>query len=271
MEPTTPSLNHSRARAVATGAAVGDLQWKIRKTHPKDRFSQFTTLCCNVSLENGTHKKLLDFKFLPDYQIDNYYYMIKCNSFTSRTNYTTHVRRNTSNNKHETTLCSSPSSPQIFTTKSELYKAPFLSFSTLKRHCSCPCRNRNSNDSTYSDDNLLTICTSSFSEDQSLSLILDVHRISSLAASRFKLFLESGKDAVSDLQTLVSLDVQEINDAVRWSSVASSGQASRSNPQARAQNNLPKGWPASLPRQSLEVDKEDYHREANIIVRGKKL
>ena len=50
------------------------------------------------------------------------------------------------------------------------------------------------------------------------------------------------------------------------SSLASSGQASRNKSVARtlkliAQNSLPKWWSASLPRQSLEVDKEDYQRE----------
>lgn len=69
-----------------------------------------------------------------------------------------------------TTLCSSPSSPRFFATKSELYKAPFLSFSILKRCHSRPPRNLNSNDSTYRDGNLFTICTSSSSEDQRLIL-----------------------------------------------------------------------------------------------------
>ncbi|KAG2332223.1 hypothetical protein Bca52824_003403 [Brassica carinata] len=236
-------------------------------------------------------------------------------------------------------ITSSSSSPRIFATRPQLYKAPLSSFSTPKRRRSPARRNRNSKDSTYSDGNLLTISTSSSSEDQSLSLTLDVHRISSLASSRFKLFLDSGKDAVSDLQTLVSLDdnkrvvvtcrkstVQFVGgvvllglvfgfavrvlvrlgtafkgglqgrpklvvrrdrslggkevvvavDSIRSSSssVASSGQASsRSNSVARnlklrAQNNLPKWWPASLPSQSLEVDKEDYQREANRIVRA---
>ncbi|KAL0711227.1 hypothetical protein Bca4012_018205 [Brassica carinata] len=220
-------------------------------------------------------------------------------------------------------ITSSSSSPRIFATRPQLYKAPLSSFSTPKRRRSPARRNRNSKDSTYSDGNLLTISTSSSSEDQSLSLTLDVHRISSLASSRFKLFLDSGKDAVSDLQTLVSLDdnkrvvvtcrkstVQFVGgvvllglvfgfavrvlvrlgtafkgglqgrpklvvrrdrslggkevvvavDSIRSSSssVASSGQASsRSNSVARnlklrAQNNLPKWWPASLPSQSLE-------------------
>ncbi|KAF2579028.1 hypothetical protein F2Q68_00001825 [Brassica cretica] len=104
------------------------------------------------------------------------------------------------------TSCSSPSSPRLFATKPQLYKAPLSSFSTPKRRRSPARRNRNSSDSTYRDGNLLTISTSSYYEEQSLSLTLDVHRISSLATSRFKLFLDSGKDAVSDLQTLVSLD-----------------------------------------------------------------
>ncbi|CAH8306056.1 unnamed protein product [Eruca vesicaria subsp. sativa] len=232
------------------------------------------------------------------------------------------------------------SSSSFFATKPQLYKSPLSSFSTPNRRRSRPRRNRNSNDSAYSDgNNLLTISTSSYSEDQSLSLTLDINRISSLATSRFKLFLDSGKDAVSDLQTLVSLDdnkrvvvtcrkstVQFVGgvfllglvfgfavrvllslgtafksglqgrpklvvrrdrslggkevvvavDNVRSSSsssVASSGQASRSNSvgrslKVRANNNLPKWWPASLPRQSLEVDKEDYQREANSIVRA---
>ncbi|KAF3543166.1 hypothetical protein DY000_02002382 [Brassica cretica] len=239
-----------------------------------------------------------------------------------------------------TTSCSSPSSPRLFATKPQLYKAPLSSFSTPKRRRSPARRNRNSSDSTYRDGNLLTISTSSYYEEQSLSLTLDVHRISSVATSRFKLFLDSGKDAVSDLQTLVSLDdnkrvvvtcrkstVQFVGgvvllglvfgfaikvlvhlgtglkgsfqgkpkvvvrrdrslggkevvvavDSIRSSSsslASSSGQASRSNSVARnlklrAQNNLPKWWPASLPSQSLEVDKEDYQREANRIVRGR--
>ncbi|KAG2296049.1 hypothetical protein Bca4012_002529 [Brassica carinata] len=238
-----------------------------------------------------------------------------------------------------TTSCSSPSSPRLFATKPQLYKAPLSSFSAPKRRRSPARRNRNSSDSTYSDGNLLTISTASYYEEQSLSLTLDVHRISSLATSRFKLFLDSGKDAVSDLQTLVSLDdnkrvvvtcrkstVQFVGgvvlvglvfgfaikvlvhlgtglkgsfqgkpkvvvrrdrslggkevvvavDSIRSSSsslASSSGQASRSNSVARnlkhrAQNNLPKWWPASLPCQSLEVDKEDYQREANRIVRA---
>lgn len=230
----------------------------------------------------------------------------------------------------------SPSSPRLFATKPQLYKAPLSSFSTPKRRRSPARRNRNSKDSTtYRDGNLLTIITtSSSSEDQSLSLTLDVHRISSLAYSRSKLFLDSGKDAVSDLQTLVSLDdnkrvvvtckkstVQFVGgvfllglvfgfavralislgtafkgglqgrpklvvrrdrslggkevvvavDSIRSSS--SSVASSRSNSVARthklrARDNLPKWWPASLPSQSLEVDKEDYQREANRIVRG---
>ncbi|KAF8093959.1 hypothetical protein N665_0373s0016 [Sinapis alba] len=233
---------------------------------------------------------------------------------------------------------SSSSSPRLFATKPQLYKAPLSSFSTPKRRRSPARRNRKSKDSTYSDGNLLTITTSSSSEYESLSLTLDVHRISSLATSRFKLFLDSGKDAVSDLQTLVSLDdnkrvvvtcrkstmqfvggvvllglvfgfavrvlvrlgtafkgglqgrpklvvrrdrslggkeVVVAVDNIRSSSssIASSGQASRSNSvdrtlKLRAQNNLPKWWPASLPKQSLEVDKEDYQREANRIVRA---
>ncbi|CAG7881050.1 unnamed protein product [Brassica rapa] len=239
-----------------------------------------------------------------------------------------------------TTSCSSPSSPRLFATKPQLYKAPLSSFSTPKRRRSPARRNRHSNDSTYSDSNLLTISTYSSYEEQSLSLTLDVNRISTLATSRFKLFLDSGKDAVSDLQTLVSLDdnkrvvvtcrkstmqfvggvvllglvfgfaikvlvhlgtafkgglqgrpklvvrrdrslggkeVVVAVDTIRSSSsssiASSSGQASRSNSVARtlkhrAQNNLPKWWPASLPSQSLEVDKEDYQREANRIVRA---
>lgn len=62
-------------------------------------------------------------------------------------------------------------------------------------------------------------------------------------------------------------------DSIRSSSSSSSVAASRSNSVARTlklrtQNSLPKWWPASLPRQSFEVDKEDYQREANRIVRG---
>lgn len=62
-------------------------------------------------------------------------------------------------------------------------------------------------------------------------------------------------------------------DSIRSSSSSSSVAASRSNSVARTlklrtQNSLPKWWPASLPRQSFEVDKEDYQREANRIVRA---
>ncbi|CAH2058233.1 unnamed protein product, partial [Thlaspi arvense] len=242
-----------------------------------------------------------------------------------------------------TTSCSSSSSPspRLFATKSQIYKAPLLSFSTPKRRRSRPHRNRKSNGSPYdnSDGNVLTISTSSSSgaEDQSLSLTLDVHRISALANSRFRLFLDSGKDAFSDLQTLIALDenrrvvvkcrkstmqfvggvvvigfvfgfaikvLMELGsafkgnfqgspklvvrrdrslggkevvvavDSIRSSSSSiASGQASRSNSvprnlKLRAQNNLPKWWPTSLPSQSLEVDKEDYQREANRIVRA---
>lgn len=58
------------------------------------------------------------------------------------------------------------------------------------------------------------------------------------------------------------------------SSSTASGQVSPSNSvprslKLRAHNNLPKWWPTSLPSQSLEVDKEDYQREANSIVRGR--
>ncbi|KAJ0262548.1 Uncharacterized protein HA466_0054540 [Hirschfeldia incana] len=240
-----------------------------------------------------------------------------------------------------TTSCSSssPSSPRLFAAKPQLYKPPLSSFSTPKRRRSPARRNLNSKDST-SDGNVITIYTSSSSsEDQSLSLTLDVNRISYLATTRFKLLLDSGKDAVSDLQTLVSLDdnkrvvvtcrkstVQFVGsvvllglvfgfavrvlvglgtafkgglqgrpklvvrrdrslggkevvvavDNVRSSSSSSVASSSRSNSVARtvnlraAQNNLPKWWPASLPKQSLEevVDKEDYQREANRIVRA---
>ncbi|KAG5375781.1 hypothetical protein IGI04_040377 [Brassica rapa subsp. trilocularis] len=161
-----------------------------------------------------------------------------------------------------TTLCSSPSSPRFFATKSELYKAPFLSFSILKRCHSRPPRNLNSNDSTYRDGNLFTICTSR-------------PPYLPLATSRFKLFLDSGKDAVSDLQTLVSLDVQEINYAVCWRCAFKGGLQGRPKLVVRrdrslgwegsAQNNFPKWWPASLPRHSLEVDKEDYQREVALM------
>ncbi|CAN7065527.1 unnamed protein product [Brassica rapa subsp. trilocularis] len=128
-----------------------------------------------------------------------------------------------------TTLCSSPSSPRFFATKSELYKAPFLSFSILKRCHSRPPRNLNSNDSTYRDGNLFTICTSSSSEDQ--------------PTSRFKLFLDSGKDAVSDLQTLVSLDVQEINYAVCWRCAFKGGLQGRPKLVVRRDRSL--GWEGS--------------------------
>ncbi|KFK37163.1 hypothetical protein AALP_AA4G221300 [Arabis alpina] len=110
-----------------------------------------------------------------------------------------------------TTSSSSSSSPRIFATKSQIYKAPISSFSTpnRRRSRSRPRRNRKSNDTSYSDGNVLTISTtpsSTGNEDQSLSLTLDVHRISTLATSRFHFFIDSSKDAFSDLQTLISLD-----------------------------------------------------------------
>jgi len=250
------------------------------------------------------------------------------------------------------TSCSSSSSssfPRLFAAKSQIYKAPVLSFSTPKRRRPRPRRNRKSNGSSYdhTDGNLLSISTSSPSgaDDQSLSLTLDVHRISTLANYRFQLFLDSSKDAFSDLQTLISLDdnrrvvvsckkstmqfvggvvilgfvfgfairvlvklgsalkgnfqsnpkfvvrrdrslggkevvvsVDNIRSSSRDSkSFIASDQASRSNSTPRnlhlkAQNNLPKWWPTSLTSQSFDVvDKEDYQREANRIVRGRKL
>nr|AAC64313.1 unknown protein [Arabidopsis thaliana] len=254
--------------------------------------------------------------------------------------------------KHYTmnmTSCSSSSSssfPRLFAAKSQIYKAPVLSFSTPKRRRPRPRRNRKSNGSSYdhTDGNLLSISTSSPSgaDDQSLSLTLDVHRISTLANYRFQLFLDSSKDAFSDLQTLISLDdnrrvvvsckkstmqfvggvvilgfvfgfairvlvklgsalkgnfqsnpkfvvrrdrslggkevvvsVDNIRSSSRDSkSFIASDQASRSNSTPRnlhlkAQNNLPKWWPTSLTSQSFDVvDKEDYQREANRIVRA---
>ncbi|EOA27139.1 hypothetical protein CARUB_v10023240mg [Capsella rubella] len=247
------------------------------------------------------------------------------------------------------TSCSSSSAssfPRLFATKSQIYKSPLLSFSTPKRRRPRPRRNRKSNGSSYeySDRNLLTISTSSPTgdEDQSLSLTLDVHGISKLANSRFQLLLDSGKDAFSDLQTLIALDdnrrvvvsckkstmqfvggvvvlglvlgfairvlvklgsalkgnfqsnpkfvvrrdrslggkevvvsVDSIRSSSRDSkSFMASDQASQSNSiprnlQLKSQNNLPKWWPTSLPSQNLDVvDKEEYQREANRIVRA---
>ncbi|XP_010517879.1 PREDICTED: uncharacterized protein LOC104793254 isoform X2 [Camelina sativa] len=251
------------------------------------------------------------------------------------------------------TSCSSSSSsasslPRLCATKSQTYKSPLLSFSTPKRRRSRPRRNRKFNGSSYdnSDGNLLTLTTSSpaGNEDQSLSLTLDVNRISKLANSRFQLFLDSSKDAFSDLQTLIALDdnrrvvvsckkstMQFVGgvvvlglvfgfairvlvklgsvlkgnfqsnpklvvrrdrslggkevvvsvDSIRSSSrpsnssiasdqVSPSNSMPRRNHQLKSQNNLPKWWPASLPSShNLDlVDKEEYQREANRIVRG---
>lgn len=246
------------------------------------------------------------------------------------------------------TSCSSSSSsffPRLFATKSQIYKAPLLSFSTPKRRRPRPRRNRKSNGSSYdhTDGNLLTISTSSPAGADDLSLTLDVQRISNLANSRFQLFLDSSKDAFSDLQTLVALDdnrrvvvsckkstMQFVGgvvilgfvfgfairilvklgsalkgnfqsnpkfvvrrdrslggkevvvsvDSIRSSSRDSktsiaSDQVSPSNSiprnlQLKAQDNLPKWWPTSLSSQNLDVvDKEEYQREANRIVRGR--
>ncbi|XP_010494273.1 PREDICTED: uncharacterized protein LOC104771448 isoform X2 [Camelina sativa] len=105
---------------------------------------------------------------------------------------------------------SGSSLPRLCFTKSQTYKSPLLPFSTPKRRRSRPRRNRKSNGSSYdnTDGNLLTLTTSSpaGNEDQSLSLTLDIHQISKLANSRFQLFLDSSKDAFSDLQTLIALD-----------------------------------------------------------------
>ncbi|EFH58150.1 hypothetical protein ARALYDRAFT_322000 [Arabidopsis lyrata subsp. lyrata] len=254
--------------------------------------------------------------------------------------------------KHDTmnmTSCSSSSSssfPRLFAAKSQIYKAPLVSFSTPKRRRPRPRRNRKSNGLSYdhSNGNLLSISTSSpaGADDQSLSLTLDVHRISTLANTRFQLFLDSSKDAFSDLQTLIALDdnrrvvvsckkstmqfvggvvilgfvfgfairvlvklgsalkgnfqsnpkfvvrrdrslggkevvvsVDNIRSSSRDSkSSIASDQVSRSNSIPRnlhlkAQDNLPKWWPTSLPSQNFDVvDKEDYQREANRIVRA---
>lgn len=244
-----------------------------------------------------------------------------------------------------TSSSSSSSFTRLFATKSQIYKAPLLSFSTPKRRRSRPRRNRKSNGSSYDhgDGNLLTISTSSpaGADDQSLSLTLDVHRLSTLATSRFQLFLDSSKDAFSDLQTLIALDdnrrivvsckkstmqfvggvvvlgfvcgfairvlvklvsafkgsfqvkpklvvrrdrslggkevvvaVDSIRSSSRdsKSSIASDqvprGNSISRNLQLKAQNNLPKWWPTSLPSLNLNVDKEDYQREANRLVRG---
>ncbi|KAF3497162.1 hypothetical protein DY000_02054060 [Brassica cretica] len=146
-----------------------------------------------------------------------------------------------------TTLRSFPSSPRFFATK-----APLFFFSILKRCHSLPRRNRiNSKNSTYRDGNLhfvFRLANSSLARWWIPKLV--VRRDRSLG----------GKEVVVAVENFGSSS----------SSLASSGQASRNNSVARtlkliAQNSLPKWWSASLPRQSLEVDKEDYQREVALM------
>ncbi|CAN8284605.1 unnamed protein product [Cochlearia groenlandica] len=239
---------------------------------------------------------------------------------------------------------SSSSSPRIFAVKSRIYKSPLSSFAAPSRRRTRRNRNRRSHDSIHdrNEGNLLTISTpssSSVDEDQSLSLTLDIRRIKSIATSRFNLALDSGKDAFSDLQTLIAFDdnrrivvsckkstmefvggivllgiafsfaisvvarlaaafkssllakprlvvrrdrslggkevVVSVDDNIRTSSSSSSiasGSVSEftipRNLHLRAQSKLPKWWPASLPSKNFDVDKEDYQREANRLVRA---
>lgn len=74
----------------------------------------------------------------------------------------------------------------------------------------------------------------------------------------------------------VVVSVDNIRSSSRDSkSFIASDQVSRSNSipinlHLKAQDNLPKWWPTSLPSQNFDVvDKEEYQREANRIVRGR--